>query len=170
MSSVNPQLHGLLQIFLLPPELISCMISTMRRYPCEPALLKMRDNKVCTGSGPTAVPPCWSILLSKIHQPLASRSSNSTTNPFGMPSNPSARWTDLGKNWFLRHGGRLQHPTPWMVFPTPENQPTLKCTPGSTSASPGRSRPTGSRIPPPDKKRLPPWKYFTPKNTYLYSV
>ena len=157
MSVVHPQLHGSWQIPLPPRELLSWVISTLRRNPYEPALLKMRDSRGCTGSGPTSVPPCRSILLSKIHPSLALSSSKSTATEFGTPSTPSAGWTDLGKNRFLRHGGRLQRPTSWMVFPTPENRPTPKRTLGSTSASHGNSRPTASKIPQSDEKGNPPW-------------
>ena len=41
MSVVHPQLHSSWQISLPPPELISCVISTLRRKPCDPVLLKM---------------------------------------------------------------------------------------------------------------------------------
>ena len=111
MSVVHPQSHGLWQISLLPPKLISYVISTMHRKPCKPELLKMRYRKGCTGIGPTSVPTCWSTLLSKIHPSLASRSSKSTATKFGTPITPSVRWTNLGNNWFIRHGRRLQRPT-----------------------------------------------------------
>ena len=105
MSVVHPQLHGSWQISLSPRELLSCVISTLRRKPCEPALLKMRDIRGCTGSGPTSVPPCRSILLSDIHPSLVLSSSKSTATVLGTPSTPSAGWTDLVKNRFLRHRG-----------------------------------------------------------------
>ena len=41
MSVIHPQSHGLWQISLPPPELLSCMISTLCRKPCESALLRM---------------------------------------------------------------------------------------------------------------------------------
>ena len=156
MSVVHPQLHGLWQISLPPRELLSCVISTLRRKPCKPALLKMRDSRGCTGSGPASVPPCWSILLSMIHPSLASSFSKSTATESGTPSTPSAGWTNLGKNLFLRHGGRLQQPTSWMVFPTPENWLTPKRALGLTNASHGNSRRTNSNIPLSDEKRQSP--------------
>ena len=69
---------------------------------------------------------------------------------------------DLGKNRFLRHGGRLQRPTSWMVCQTLENLPTLKHTLGSTSASHGNSRPRGSKTPLSNETRPPPWESCTP--------
>ena len=138
------------------------MISTLRRKPCQPALLKMRDSRGCTSSGTNSVPPCQSILLSKIHPSLALRSSKSTTTAFSTPSTPSAGWINLRNNQFLRHGGQLQLPTSWMVCPTPENQLTLKHTPGLTSASRGNSRPMGSKTPLSDKKSPPHWELCTP--------
>ena len=143
MYAVHPQSHGSWQFSLPPPELLSCMISTLFRKTCKPTLLRMRDRRGCTGSGPTYVQPYWSILLSKIHPSFASSSSKSTATEFSTPNTTSSGWTDLGKNWFLRYGGQLQRPTSWMVCLTPENLMTLKHTPGSTSVSCGNSRPTG---------------------------
>ena len=156
MSVVYLQSHGLWQISLPLPELLSCMISTLLRKPCKPALLKMRDSRGCTGSGLTSAPTCWSILLSKIHPSLTSRFSESTATWFGTPRTTSTGWNDLGKNRFLRHGGRLQRPTSWIVSPTPENWLTPKRTLGSTSTSHGNSRPKTSKIPRSDEKRPPP--------------
>ena len=107
--------------------------STLRRKLCDPELPKMRDSRGYTCSGPTSVPPCRSILLSKIHPFLASISSKSTAIAFGTPSTPRTGWTNLGKNRFFRNGGKLQHPTSWMVCPTPEKHPALKHTLGLTS-------------------------------------
>ena len=115
VSVVHPQSHVLWQISLPPMELLSCVISTLRRRPCEPALLKIQDIRGCTSSGPTYVPPFWSILLSKIHPSLALSSSKSAATALSAPSTPSVGWTDLGKNLFLMHGGQLQRPTSWMV-------------------------------------------------------
>ena len=158
ISVVHAQSHGSWQISLPLSELLSCVISTLRRKPCQPALLKIQDSRGCTSSGTTSVPPCQSILLSKIHPSLALRSSKSTTTAFSTPSTPSAGWINLRNNQFLRHGGQLQRPTSWMVCPTPENQLTLNHTTGLTSASRGNSRPTGSSIPLSEKKRPPPWE------------
>ena len=58
VSVIHPQSHGLWQISLPPPELLTCVISTLRRKPCDTALLNMRDSRCYTGSGPTSVPPC----------------------------------------------------------------------------------------------------------------
>ena len=82
MSVVHPQLHGSWQISLPSLELLSCVISTLRRKPCE---LVLRY----TGSGTTSVPPCWSILLSTIHLSLSSSSSKSTATKLGTPSTTS---------------------------------------------------------------------------------
>ena len=41
MSDVRPQSHGSWQIFLPPPELLSCVILALRRKPCELAILRM---------------------------------------------------------------------------------------------------------------------------------
>ena len=41
MFVVHHQSHGLWQIFFPPLELLSCVISTLVRKPCEPALLKI---------------------------------------------------------------------------------------------------------------------------------
>ena len=70
----------------------------------------------------------------------------------------------LWKESVSRAWGQLQHPTSWVVCPTPENLPAPKDTPGSTSASHGNSRPTGSKIPPSDKKRPSPWELCTPSS------
>ena len=127
MSIVHPQLHGLWQIFLPPLELLSCVISTLHRKPYEPALLKIRDSRGCTGSGPTSVPPCCSILLSKIHASLTSSSSKATATMFGARSTPSDGWTELGNNWFIRHGGDCNGPPPgWSA--RPEKTCTLSST------------------------------------------
>ena len=118
MSVVHPQLHASWQISLPPQELLSCVIPTLRRKPCDPALLKMRNSRGCTDSGPSSVPPCRSILLSKIHPSLTSSSSKSMATESGTPSTPSAGWTDLGKNRFLRHGGHCNGPPPgWSARP-----------------------------------------------------
>ena len=105
MSVAYPQLHGSWQISPLPPELVSYMISMLRRKPCDPELLRMRESRVCIGSGTTYVLPCRSILLSNIHPPLVSNSSKSTAIGSVTPVTPSAWWTDLRDNQFLRHGG-----------------------------------------------------------------
>ena len=157
VSAVHPQSHGPWQISLPPPELLSWVVSMLHMKPCEPALHRMRDSRGCTGSGPTSVPPCWSILLSKVHPSLVSSSSKSTSIAFGTPGTPSAGWTNMGNNWFLRHGSHLQRPTSWRVCPTPENHPTHNHRPFSISASHGNSRPMGSRIPPSYEKRPSPW-------------
>ena len=119
----------------------------LHRKLCKTALLRVQDIRFCIGSGLTYVPPCRSILLSNIYPYLAPKSSMSTAIGSGMPITPSAGWNYLGNNRFLSHGGRLQRPISWMTCPIPENLPTHKLTLVSTSASPGRSRPTGSRIP-----------------------
>ena len=45
MSVVHPQSHGSWQISLPPRELLSCVISTLRRKPCEPGLHGTQDRK-----------------------------------------------------------------------------------------------------------------------------
>ena len=108
VSVTYPQLHGWWQISPPPPELLSCVISTLLRKLCKQAILSMQDSRGCIGIGLTYVPPCQPILLSKIHISLASNSSKSTDAGSVTPSTPIVRWTNLGKNLFLRHGGRLQ--------------------------------------------------------------
>ena len=59
ISIVHPQSHSSWQISFPPPELRSCMVSTLHRKPCNPALLKMRESRGYIGSGPTSMTPCW---------------------------------------------------------------------------------------------------------------
>ena len=108
------------------------------------------------------MPPCRSILLSKILPYLASSPSKSTATLFVMPIPPSTGWTDLGNNRFLRHIGQFQRPTSWMVCPTPENKLTLKRTPGSTNASRCNSITTGSRNPLSNDKISSPYESINP--------
>ena len=143
-----PQPLGLWQIspLSLLLELLSCVISTLRRNPCNRALLKMRDSRGCTGSGLTSVPTCQLILSFNIHTAFASKSSKSMCSKSDIPSTPSAEWTDLENNRFLRHGGRLQRPTSWMAYPTRESPSTPNLTPAWTYNSPANSKLIGSRI------------------------
>ena len=103
-----PQSQSLWQLSLLPPDLLSCVISTLRRKPCERELHKILAIRGSTSSEMTSAPPSRSILLSKIHLSLASRSSKSMGTVSDTPSTPSAEWTDLGRSWFLRHEGKLR--------------------------------------------------------------
>ena len=119
LSSVYPQYRSSWMISLPPPDLLSCVISTLRRKPCERELHKILASRGSTSSGAISAPPSRSILLSKIHPSLASRSSKFMGTGSDTPSTPSAEWTDLGMSRFLRHGGRLQRPTSWTTSPTP---------------------------------------------------
>ena len=97
-------------VYLSPPhspplELLSCEISTLHKNMYDQALLRMCDSGGFTSSGLTSVPPCWSILISKIHPYPTLSSCKSTGTRSNTPSTPSAEWADFGKNRFLRHGG-----------------------------------------------------------------
>ena len=105
MSTAYPRLQSSWQISLLAPDLLSCMISTLHRNPCKRELHKMLIRRSSTRSGATSTPPSRSILLSRIHPFLASRSSKSTGTASDMPSTPCAEWTNLESIRFLRHGG-----------------------------------------------------------------
>ena len=59
MCVVHPQSHGLWKISLPTLALLSCVISTLRRTPCKPALLNMCNSTGCTGSGTTSMPTRW---------------------------------------------------------------------------------------------------------------
>ena len=107
MSSAYPQHRSSWMISLPPPDLLSCVISTLRKKPCERELHKILASRGSTSSGETSAPPSRSILLSKIHPSLASRSSQFMGTGSDTPSTPSAEWTDLGRSRFLRHGGKL---------------------------------------------------------------
>ena len=106
---LQPQISW--RLYPPPPQLLSCVISTLCRKLCELELIKMRNIRVCTGSGSTSVPPCRSALLSKIHPFLESRSYKYTYTGSVMPTTPSNAWTYLGKSWFLRRGRRLWQTT-----------------------------------------------------------
>ena len=45
MSAAFPQLQSSWQLSLLPPDLLSCMISTLRRNPCKQGLHKILFNR-----------------------------------------------------------------------------------------------------------------------------
>ena len=57
MSATYPQLQSLWQISLLPPDLLSCISSTLCRNPCERAPLKIRNSRSSTRNGPTFFHP-----------------------------------------------------------------------------------------------------------------
>ena len=105
MSATYPQPQSLWQISFLPPDLLSCVIFILCKKPCERALLKKFDRRSSTSSGMTSAPPCQSKLLSKIHPSLASISSKYMGTESVTPSTPNAKWSDLGRSRFLRHGG-----------------------------------------------------------------
>ena len=112
MSITYLQSHILWQLCPLPPQLFSCMIYTLRRKPCKQGLHMMRTNRDSTGSAPISTPTCRSDLLSKIHPSLELKSCRYMDTGSDMPSNTSAEWTNLGKSWFLRHGGNCGNPPP----------------------------------------------------------
>ena len=116
MSAAYPQLQSAWQLSLPSPDMLSFVISTLRRNPCEQELHNIIAIRGSTSSGATSAPPSRSILLSKIHLSLASRSCKSTGTVSDTPSTPRAEWTHLGRSRFLRHGGRLQQPTSWLSF------------------------------------------------------
>ena len=105
MSTVHPQPLISWQIYSLTPELLSCMISILRRKLCEQDLLSMQYSRGCTISGWTSAPPCWSIVLSKIHPSLISETSKSMGTGSDTLITLSNAWTDMGKSRFLRYGG-----------------------------------------------------------------
>ena len=78
MSYVYPQSQISWTISLPPPDLLSCVISTLRRRLCKRELHKILASRDSTSSGATSAPPSISILISKIHPYLALRSSKST--------------------------------------------------------------------------------------------
>ena len=75
MSAAYPQPQSSWKFSLLPPDLLYCMISTLGRKPCGQELHKILASRGYTRSGATSTPPSRSILLSKIHPYLATRSS-----------------------------------------------------------------------------------------------
>ena len=87
-----------------------CWCGTMRTYPPFPFRTGRNFEPSCIGSGITSVPPYQSILISKIYPQLASNPSKSTAIGSVTTVTPSAGWTNLRNNLFLRHGGRLQLP------------------------------------------------------------
>ena len=89
MSAAYPQLHSLWKITLPLLGLLSCVIYTLRRKMCGQELNNILSIRSSTSSGATSVSPSRSILLSKIHLSLASRSSKSTGTASDMPSTPS---------------------------------------------------------------------------------
>ena len=111
ISATYPQPHIPWQLCPLTLQLLSCVISTLRRKLCEQGLHSIRTNRDSTGSGPISAPPYRSALLSKIHPSLKLKSCRYMDTGSDMPSTPSAEWTDLGKSRFLRHGGKLRQPT-----------------------------------------------------------
>ena len=145
MYDSYPQPQSLWKLSLLPPYLLSCVISTLRRKPWEQELHKMLSGRGSTSSGATSAAPSRSILLSKIHMSLASRVSKSTGTVSDMPSTPSAEWTNLIRRRSLRHGGRLRRPTSWLASQTPGSPSTPRPTAGWTCDSPGSLKPMGSR-------------------------
>ena len=140
----------------LATYLLSCMIYMLRRKPCKRPLPRMQDSRCCTSSGMTSVTPCCSIRISKIHPFLPSKSSKSTGTGSDMPSTPNAEWTDLEKNQFLRHGGRLPQPPYWMAYPTPETPLTPKPTSAWTITSTDSSKLMGLKNPQSSGKTPPP--------------
>ena len=102
--------HPLAHMYVAHPQPIDmwkisfCIISMLHRNLCERALLRMRDSRVCTRSGLTSLPPCWSILITKIPPFLASKSSKSMGTGSNTPSIPISEWTNLGNSPYLSHG------------------------------------------------------------------
>ena len=156
MSAAYPHSQSLWQLFHLPSDLLSCVISTLRRKPCEKELHKVFSSRGSTSNGATSAPPSGSILLSKIHLSLASRSCKSKGTIFITPSTPSANWTDLGRCLFLMHGGPLWRPTSSMASQTLGRPPTPTPTTDWTCGSPVTLKPIGLRTLRSDGKDPPP--------------
>ena len=108
MTYIYPQSQRLQNISLPPPDLLACVISTLCRRPCERELHKILASRGSTSSGETSVPPSRSILLSKIHPSLVSRSCKYMGIRSDTPSTPSPDLTHLGRSQFFRHGARLR--------------------------------------------------------------
>ena len=92
VSVIYAHLLGLWNIYPSPPEVLSCMISMLHRNPCERAILGMRNIRICISIGQTYVPPCWSIIISKIRPSLISKYSKYMGTGFNTPSTPSSTW------------------------------------------------------------------------------
>ena len=120
----------------LPPQLISCVICTLCSQLCYQVLHRMHANRDSTGSGLISDPPYGPALLSNIHPSLELKYCRYMDTGFDMPSTPSAKWSDLGKSRFLRHGGQFRQPTSWMASLTQESLPTPRPTPDWTDVSP----------------------------------
>ena len=103
IQTVYPQSQNSWTISLPPPNLFSCVISTLRRKPCEQEKHNILASRGSTSSGASSAPHSRTILLSKIHPSLASRSYKSTRTGTDTPSTQTAKWTDLGRSPFLRH-------------------------------------------------------------------
>ena len=73
LSATYPQSQSSLQLSLLPLDLLSCVISTLHRTPCDWELHKILASRGFTSSGATSAPPSRSILLSKIYLSLVLR-------------------------------------------------------------------------------------------------
>ena len=139
ISVSYPHMLSSWQISPLTQVLISWVISTLRRKPCKRALLSIKDSIGCTSSGLNYVSPCWSILISNIHPSLKSKFSYYTGTRSNTPDTPSAKWINLGRDQFLRHGGQFQWPTSWMAYLTPEPpQLPISCQPVKVSHLPNK--------------------------------
>ena len=142
MSLTYLQPYILWKLCPLPPQLLSCVISTLRTNIFEKGLHRMSANRDSTGSGPISAAPCQSAILSKIHLSLELKSCRYMDTGSNVSSTPSAEWTNLLNSQFLRHGGQLRRPTYWMASPTQESLPTPRPTPDWTDVSPRSSKPT----------------------------
>ena len=130
----------------MPQELLSCMISTLHRKLCEQELLSMRDRTGCIRSVHTSVPPCWSVLLSKIYPSLSSKSSNSTGTGYDTPSPPITASYDLGRSPFLGHELKLQQPISCIDSLTPKITLTSNLTLAWKGGLPRNSKLVGFKI------------------------
>ena len=162
MSATYPQPQILWQLCPLPSQLLSCIISTLRRNLCEREILKMPNIRGCTGSAPTSAPPCRSAPLSKIHSSLESRSYRYTDTGSDMPTTPIDDCTNLGKSRFLMRVGQLLQPISWMAFLTLKILQVLNPTPDWTDTSPVSLKPAVSRTLTSNEKRPPPLALSTP--------
>ena len=108
VSVTYPQPQISWQLFPLPPQLFSCVISLLCRKLCNQELHWMRANRECTSIGPTYALPFLLSLISKIHPSLEMKYCRYMDTGSDMPTTPSDACIDLGKSQFLSHGGRLR--------------------------------------------------------------
>ena len=145
MSATYLQPQILWQLCPLPPQLISCVISMLRRKSCNQEIYRMCANRGCAVSGPTSASPCQSYLLSKMHPSLKLKSCRYMGTGLNILTTTSNTWNELGKIHFLRHGVWLRQPTSLMASPIQESLPEPRPTQDCTDVSPVSLKPRTSR-------------------------